>query len=65
MFLIFYLSDNKANIHNIIIDVIQVSKMGLTTFLAQLVSILRAKLQKVVIRGKDGTFLIFGHFFSK
>ena len=41
-----------------------VSKMDLTTFLAQLVPILRVKLWKVVIRGKI-CFLIFRHFFSK
>ena len=42
----------------------QVSKMGLTTFLTQLVSSLRVTLQKGVIRGKM-RFLIFGQFFSK
>ena len=37
--------------------VFQVSKMGLTTFVAQLVSIFRGKL---VIKGKDNNFL--AHF---
>ena len=41
----FFVSGNKPNIHNNIID-IQVSKMDLTNFLAQLVSILTVKLQK-------------------
>ena len=38
--------------------------MNLTTLLAQLISILIVKLQKVVIRGKI-CFLILEHFFSK
>ena len=42
----------------------QVSKMSLTTFLAQLVSNLWVKLWKVVKRGKI-CFLSFGHLFSK
>ena len=41
----------------------QVSKMGLTTFLALPAYILRAKLQKVVVRGKK-CFLILGYFFQ-
>ena len=43
IFNFFHPEINKTNIHNKIID-ISVSKMDLTTFLAQLVSILRAKL---------------------
>ena len=40
---------------------LQVSKMDLTTSLAQLGSILRVKLENLFIRGKI-CFLIFGHF---
>ena len=42
----------------------QVSKMGLRNFLAQLVSILRAKLYKVVKRGKK-KFFYFAALLSK
>ena len=54
------------NIHNNVIDIssFQTSKLDLTFFLAQLVSILRAKCShKVVIRGN--ICLIFGYFFPK
>ena len=71
----FYAKINKANI-TIILLTFQVSKMDLTTFLGQLVSMLRVKLKKVIIRGKyvfkfrsnssqnSQTFLRLWHFFS-
>ena len=60
MFLIFYPKKNRINM-TITTLTFQVSKMDLTTFLAQLGSILRVKLENVFIRGKI-CFLIFGHF---
>ena len=72
---LFYPKINKANI-TIILLIFQVSKMDLTSFLGQLVSMLRVKLKKVIIRGKyvfkfrsnssqnSQTFLRLWHFFS-
>ena len=60
----FYQRMNKPKYAITSFAIFQVSEIGLTTFLTQLVSILTAKLQKVVIRGKI-MFLNFRTFFLK